>query len=141
MRLFIFALLMVTPLFAFASSPDHGGVWSFGHFFSEVARYGSDISDFIFIEVPDLAHRAYAYMVAFYIYVKIQVTIESLQFAVGVAKVIMSDMGVISGIDNAFNLLPNDTHALLGNYGIIRALNIMIEAVITRFVFNFSVFK
>lgn len=135
---YLFIILLFFPVVTFAAAPGAGQDWSFGAFFSSVYEFFSDVHDFFFTEVPGLFERAYAYFFEYYILLKIKAMIWSIDFSVGVAKVILSDIGLVSALQNAFDALPQNLYAAFTQLGIPRALNMILEAVITRFVMRFS---
>ncbi|MDO6785908.1 DUF2523 family protein [Neptunomonas phycophila] len=58
-------------------------------------------------------------------------------FAWGVAKVILEDFGITSMIETAWNILPSDTRHLLAFFAVDDALNIILNAAVTKFVLKF----
>jgi hypothetical protein len=135
--LFLMLLLFSAPLFAV--EPTAPSQWTFGSFFSNALSFFNDISDFLFIEIPALFDRLFMYVMYYAILIKIKIYISSLETAFAIAKLLLSNLGVTTALQSAVDMLPTNVHALISQFGIFRAINIVFEAMVARFVLNFSV--
>lgn len=134
--IFISVLFLAFPVFA-VSDGSGSGSWSFGGFFSEVEAFFQMIHHFIFEQIPLMFQRAVEYFYYYAILIKIKSLIFFMKVSFGVAALFLSDIGLASAMNAAVNALPQDMQALVSQLGLIRAINIVIEAYIARYVLQY----
>ena len=134
--LIIASLFFVFPVFA-VSDASGSGSWSFGGFFSEVEAFFEMIRLFIFEQIPLMFQRAVEYFYYYAILIKIKSLIFFMKISFGVAALFLSDIGLASAMNSAASALPQDMQALVSSLGLIRAINLVIEAYIARYVLQF----
>lgn len=134
----ILVLLLFYSIPSFAISDASGsGSWSFGGFFSEVEAFFEMIHNFIFTQIPLMFQRAVEYFYYYSILIKIKSIIFFMEISFGVAALFLADIGLASAMNSAVSALPQDMQALVSSLGLIRAINIVIEAYIARFVLQY----
>ena len=136
--------LLTLFLFLFSSSviaADTPTVdWSFGEFFTSVSNFFIAVEYFIFEAIPQMIDDLKIYMTFWVIKIYIQMKMSSVEMSFAVAELLLSHFGFSSLFDSALSSLPADTKALISQYGLIRAINIIIEAYIARFILNLGWF-
>lgn len=67
----------------------------------------------------------------------IELKLSSLKFAWGVAKSVLADVGVFTALQSAWSGLSGDALSVLNFFGIPAAVNVLLNAGMTRFVMRF----
>lgn len=87
--------------------------------------------------VYTFATDAMAYFVEAAVYGYLKLLNWAIPFAWGVAKTILNDFGVNTMLDAAWNSLPNDSVSILKFFKIDDAINLILNAAVTKFVLRF----
>jgi len=132
MKLVLFFALGFSSFGVFAAD----GGWSFGGFFSEVAVFFSDVQWFIFDYIPQLVDRLHTYLVYYIIMLKLNMFKASVEFSFSIAQLILSDIGFAVLLEQLANALPVDVKAFCIQAKIFNGINLVIEAMIARFVMD-----
>ena len=126
-RLFVFALLFL-PFFTFADSS--------GSFFTYVTDAFNNILDFFFVDIPSAIDRFFAWLVKYYIYLKLKAMVFGVELAHEVAVGVLELLELNDVINKSANALPNNVKALVINFGFFDALALVIEAFFTRLAYS-----
>ncbi|HFQ4956320.1 TPA: DUF2523 family protein [Vibrio vulnificus] len=86
---------------------------------------------------PNFIERMFAYLIEFSIYIKWYFNLEMLKFAYGVSQALISNIGLDSLISNAVDRLSPEYQNILQAFGMLRAISLICEAAVLRFVLNF----
>jgi len=129
-KLILITFVLFTPS-AFAND------WSFGEIFSTVDALATNVTTFFFDDVPNLIDRAMAYFFELLIYVQIKTTIYAMQTGFTVAKLIVSDFGIVQMVETFAGQLPADIRHAAVKMNIFNAFNLIVEAYIARFVISY----
>ncbi len=111
--------------------------WTFGTFFGHVEDYLYEFYTFFSVSVPAMLQRATEYFYYWMILSRINSMLFFMDVSFSIAEMLLSDIGLASVMNGALASLDQDMRALISQLGIIRAINILIEAWIARFVFSF----
>ncbi|MHA7001289.1 DUF2523 family protein [Aeromonas schubertii] len=87
-------------------------------------------------EVPGIFHRMTAWFVEVYALAVISMKLQAIEFAYLVAKQIMMDLNLSGALESALSFLPSSVKWALVELNILNALNIIMNAWLTRFVMN-----
>jgi len=129
-KLILIIFVVFTPS-AFAND------WSFGEIFSTVDALATNVTSFFFNDVPNLLDRMMAYFFEFIIYVQIKTSIYAMQTGFTVAKLIVSDFGLVQMIEQFAGQLPSDMRYAADKMKIFDAFNLIVEAYVARFVISY----
>ncbi|MBV7296617.1 DUF2523 family protein [Enterovibrio paralichthyis] len=124
------ALFAVAP-YSFAD--DQSVVTYFTDAYDWIVNVLEEISAFI-TGIPDFIERSVAYMIEASVLIKVKMMIHTVDFAYGVAQHILVDLSIDSLLRRAISSLPSEYQGLFGAVGLFKAINIIIEAAVTRFV-------
>lgn len=127
----IFVIFIVFTPSAFASD------WSFGEIFSIVDTLNTNVSTFLFDDVPDLFTRFFAYVIEFIIYMTIKMKIAGIELAFYIAHLVLSDFGFVQLIENLAGQLPTDIRYAAVKMRIFDAFNLIVEAYIARLAMSY----
>ncbi|WP_415721607.1 DUF2523 family protein [Photobacterium ganghwense] len=86
---------------------------------------------------PTFFERMFAYLIEFAVYVKFYLFLQTLEFAHGVAQALISNIGLDSLVSDAIGGLSSEHRQVFAAFGVLKAITIMMEAAVTRFVLNF----
>ena len=111
--------------------------WSFGEVFSTIDALYTTVTTFFFDEVPSLIDRAMAYFLELLIWIQIKGTMFAMQTGFTIAKIIVSDFGIIQMVEQFAGKLPSDIRYAAVQMKIFSAFNLLIEAYIARFVMSY----
>ncbi|WP_440053035.1 DUF2523 family protein (plasmid) [Pseudoalteromonas sp. T1lg65] len=129
--LLISAFLFLSPV-ALASHYDgYQGVFSF------MNDFVSDIWDFLDTDLPNFITRFFAWFVEYATLLRLKIELETIKFSWQVSKNIIENFQIASRITSAANQLPADVRAALVDMRAFDALNVVIQALITRYVMRF----
>lgn len=132
-------LLCILFLPAFAYAADDSGSW-YDFILDFFNWIGGVIADFVstFLEgISATIHRALAYFIEWAVIVKLYLYLGSLEMAYGIAGEIANDLNLFGYLTEAIALLPPDVKYAMNFWGLPNALNIIIQALLTRFVMDF----
>lgn len=88
-------------------------------------------------DVPDFTKRMLAYIFEKAVVVKLYIELETMKLAWSVAKQILANLEIASKITSLANALPQDIRAAIVDMRLFDALNIVLNAVLTRFIMRF----
>lgn len=94
------------------------------------------ISDFFTTGIFQFFSDLWAYSVTQLIILYFKIQLEALKFSWGIAQGVISGMGVNNLIQNSWSGIPVDVQATLNFFRIPEAVNLLISAVVTRFVMS-----
>ncbi|WP_415721573.1 DUF2523 family protein [Photobacterium ganghwense] len=86
---------------------------------------------------PTFFERMFAYLIEFAVYVKFYLFLQTLEFAHGVAQALITNIGLDSLVSDAIGGLSGEHRQVFAAFGVLKAITIMMEAAVTRFVLNF----
>lgn len=129
MKYLIFILFFAFIPSAFAADGLAG-------FAQDIVDYGEYIKFFITDGIPSFFERVAAWAVQFYVYLKFTIYLESIKFSWGVAKVILQDLSITQHLESMFNYLPSSLRAFAFDCRIVDAINVVLNAYVTRIVFR-----
>jgi len=129
-KLIVVIFIVFTPS-AFASD------WSFGEIFSIVDTLNTNVSTFLFDDVPDLFTRLFAYVIEFIIYMTIKVKITGIELAFYIANLVLSDFGFVQLIESLAGQLPTDIRYAAVKMRIFDAFNLIVEAYLARLAMSY----
>lgn len=150
-RCSLFLLLFLVPFAVLAneSGGDSGGLLDFswlGNLLQSIADYFYSFVEWVkdlfhelrllFVNLPDFIERAFAYLIEWAVMLKVKFMLHSIEFAHSVAVHIIQSVNLDGLISSAMAKLPPDLRATFGALGIFKAITMMLEAVVTRFVLN-----
>ncbi|KKK96221.1 hypothetical protein LCGC14_2664920, partial [marine sediment metagenome] len=102
-----------------------------------IGDFFSDIWSFLDDDVPNFFERMLAYVVEKITLMKIAAQLEALKLAWSVAKTIMENFQLASKVLSAANGLPQDVKAALVDMRFFDGFNIIIQALLARYVMRF----
>ncbi|ELB2763879.1 DUF2523 domain-containing protein [Vibrio alginolyticus] len=86
---------------------------------------------------PTFIERAFAYIIELYAYLQFYVALQTVEFAYGVAQALITNIGLDSLLTDAISRLPSEYHSTFQALGFLKAITIICEAAVVRFVLNF----
>ena len=107
-----------------------GAAQAMGHFFTDIWTFLDD-------DVPNFFERALAFIIEKVTLMRIAAELEAMKLAWSVSKAILENFQVASKIANAANALPQDVKAALVDMRFFDGLNIVIQALVARYVLRF----
>ena len=107
-----------------------GAAQAMGHFFTDIWTFLDD-------DVPNFFERALAFTIEKITLMRIAAELEAMKLAWSVSKAILENFQVASKIANAANALPQDVKAALVDMRFFDGLNIIIQALVARYVLRF----
>ncbi len=127
MKLTLILLLFLFPTFAFAN--DEG-------FFFGVFSFFGDIWLFFTETIPEAIVRFFTWLGTYLIYLKYVMIKNSLIFANSVATNFLFLIDIDQIINEALSLLPSDLKQVAVDIKFFESITLVIEAAITRFVYE-----
>lgn len=106
----------------------------FGAFFTGANKFFDDMALFFLEDTPSMIQRFFAYIIEWAVYLKFYLQLEAVQFAWGVAKLILEDLAFGTQLQSMLAPLPQDVKATMASLRIMDALEILITAHVTRYV-------
>jgi len=131
----IFLLIVLLPVSLYVSAADSNS--GFGGAFQSLIDFATDIMNFFTIAVPSFFHRLTAWAFEAFIYIKFLLYIESIKFSWQVAKLIISDLSISETITSSLSSLSPTIRAVITDLRLIDALNVILNAYVTRMVLRF----
>ena len=128
-----FVSFMLFPFLAFAADSNGG----FGVAFQSIIDFGTDIMNFFTIAVPSFFHRLTAWAFEAFIYIKFLLYVETIKYSWQVAKLIISDLSISETITSSLSSLTPTIRAVLTDLRLIDAVNVVLNAYVTRMVMRF----
>jgi len=102
-----------------------------------VADSFSEMWTFFFDDVPSMFQRATGWIIVWLVKAKIYAQLELMKYSWGVAKVIIADLNIMSQITSQMSLLPQDVRQALVDMRLFDGINLLFQAIMTRFVMRF----
>lgn len=102
-----------------------------------VLDFGSDFFYAITEGVPSMLVRLGAWAFEAAIYLKFMLYLESIKFAWSVAKLVLEDLSISSTLSSFFSGLPPTARAILVDIRFPDAVNVILNAFVTRAVLRF----
>ncbi len=129
-------IILLSSLFVSVSvfADDSGGV---GEFAQTVVDFGSDFWLAITDGVPSMLERLAAWAFEAAIYLQFVLYLESIKFAWAVAKLVLQDLSISSTLSSFFGALPPTVRAILVDIRFPDAVNVILNAFVTRAVMRF----
>jgi hypothetical protein len=120
---------MLTPFFVFSAEyQDTGGA------FQMISDYFQTFQDLVFNDVPNMLQRFTAYVIELAVKVKLAIQLAAIEFAWGVAKQMLLNIGIMSEITAQVGALNQDVKQALVDMRLFDGLNIVLTAHMTRYV-------
>jgi len=135
-RLITFSIFMLFSFSVFASDTSI----SFSGFFEDVASFFNGIWFFLTVEIPTAITNFFVWLISWLIFLKYTMFLHAIEFASQIATSFLDLVELNSMINLAVADLPSDVRSVLVDVGFFEGLTILIEAVITRFVYNMITF-
>ncbi|WP_462174333.1 DUF2523 family protein [Pseudoalteromonas xiamenensis] len=106
-----------------------------------ILKWGNDfLTDFWEMfdsDIPDMITRFFAWLIEYATLIKLKIEFETVKFSWQVAREIIENFQVGSRIASAASSLPKDVQAALVDMRAFDALNVVIQALTTRYVMRF----
>jgi hypothetical protein len=96
-----------------------------------------DYWDFVFTDTPSMIQRFLAFAVEWAVKIQMYIFFESVKMSWGISKAIIENFGVMSQITAQLTLLPQDVRQVIVESRLFDALNLVLNAYVTRFVMRF----
>jgi hypothetical protein len=129
MRFLIVIFLLLFPSFAF--SADFG-------FFTDVNNFFDDVWSFITVTIPEAIESFFVFIATYSLYLKFYFIKESLIFSHTVATSFLDMVDLNQVINSSVSALPGDLKQVVVDIGFFEALTLVVEAGITRFVYQWG---
>lgn len=129
MRILLVVFLLIFPSVAFASGDG---------FFGGVFTFFEDFWYFITVSIPSAVDNFFVYLATYALYLKFYFIKESLEFSHSVAVGFLDMVNIRDVVHNATGALPADLKQVASDIGFFEALTLVVEAMITRFVYQTS---
>lgn len=100
----------------------------------------NEFFDWLFYGIYDFFVEAFAYLVEVLTIWMVKSAIVTTQFAWDVAEQIILDIGVTQALNSAWSTIPGDTASVLAFFAIPDVVNILLSALVTRWVLKFVPF-
>ena len=127
-KLYIAIVIILLTSFS-AVAADSGGITGFAQ---DVINYFSDFWKAITDGIPSLFQRMAAWAIEAALLIQFYLYFEGMKFAWGVAKIILDDLSISSTLASFFGVLPSTTRAILIDIRIPDAINVILNAFVTR---------
>lgn len=106
-------------------------------FINWVSGIFTDAHAFLTDGVPYIVSRTLAYIVEIGVYVKIQGELMMIKVGYSVAHQIIQDFNISAILQPLMSALPSSVQWFLFQSGIVDGMNMVLHAIVTRFVLNF----
>lgn len=134
LKLFICLMILSAPALAADDTSWYSGIFDF---FDWIADAIADFTATFIDGISAFVRRAYAYYIEAAVVIKLYLYVASLELAYGIAQEIANDLNLFGYLSTAISGLPSDVQYIMNLWGIPNAINIVINAYITKFVMNF----
>lgn len=131
MNKFILFLLLLIPFAVLADTKTYEDLAGSSQM---VADSFGEIWTFFFDDTPSMIDRFMAYVVEFVVYLKLVIWKAMLQSSWQIAKLILEDLAIMSQLLAQTNALSPDVTQALVDMRLFDALNLLLQAAMTRFV-------
>lgn len=126
--------MLFIPSLAFANIPVYEGISGLAE---AIGNFFTDIWNFLLADLPSFFNRAMQWFFLELSLFMINAEIESIKFAWSIAKSVMEGFQISSKITAASSALPPDVQAAVVDMRLFDAVNIIIQAYISRYVLRF----
>ena len=127
----LFLLFMLSlPGFGFAAGDGGTG------FFSGVMDFFGGIWSFIWVTIPATINQFFVWLFTYALYLKFYFIKSSLEFSHAVALGFLDMVNISAVVNSAIDSLPSDLKQIALDIRFFDGLTIIIEAAITRFVYQ-----
>lgn len=133
MRIIFFVVFLLTFSFSVHAETYEGVNGAF----KMATHFVTDIWTFLETDVPDFITRFFAWFIEWIILAKLTVEYETIKFSWAVSKQVIENFQIGSKIAAASSALPRDVQAALVDMRAFDALNVVIQAYVSRFVMRF----
>ncbi len=137
MNKFLFFALLFIAVPSFAADTD---TTSWLSFITDSIDWGkgvlNNIDTFFTVSLPNAATRFTAWGIEYYVVLKLKALYAMMTFAYGVAQQISEDLQLSQYLTSAVSGLPSGLKYILNSWGILNAVNFVINCFLTRFVLN-----
>lgn len=130
----ILLIMLFIPSLAFANIPVYEGISGLAE---AIGNFFTDIWNFLLADLPSFFNRAMQWFFLELSLFMINAEIESIKFAWSIAKSVMEGFQISSKITAASSALPPDVQAAVVDMRLFDAVNIIIQAYISRYVLRF----
>lgn len=125
---FIFYIFILFSFPVFAS--DSTG------FFTSVYSFLEAIYTFFVQDIPDMFNRFFAWLVTYFIYLKITGLVWALEFSNSIALSLVEALSITEVINTSVSSLPVDIRNVAIEIGFFDGLTLVIEGFLTRIVYS-----
>ncbi len=132
-KIHIFVFIVFAGFSTNALAADSG----IQEFAQSVLDFGSDFFYAITEGVPNMLVRLGAWAFEAAVYLKFMLYLESIKFAWSVAKLVLEDLSISSTLSSFFSALPPTARAILVDIRFPDAVNVILNAFVTRAVMRF----
>jgi hypothetical protein len=132
-NIFIFFALSFL-FFSFSSYAAESGLQGFAQ---SILDFFSDFWEAITEGIPNLLQRLAAWAFEAAVFLKFLLYLESIKFAWGVAKLVLEDLSISSTLSQFFGALPPTARAILVDIRFPDAVNVILNAYVTKAVLRF----
>jgi hypothetical protein len=102
-----------------------------------ISDTGQTISDFFSTGLYDYTTKAVAWFIRWYAVVWWQVKLEALKISWGLAQELIAYLNISGYLNSAYAALDARTMSMLAFFRIPEAINMIVSAAVTKFVFRF----
>ncbi|WP_462154552.1 DUF2523 family protein [Pseudoalteromonas piscicida] len=132
----LIAVLLFVPALAMATSAPNTYEGTKG-MLDFINDFVTDIWSLWDTDIPEFITRFFAWFVEYYTLLKLKIELETIKFAWEVSKNIIDNFQIGSRIAAAASALPQDMQAALVDMRAFDAVNVVINALVTRYVMRF----
>lgn len=131
--IFVFILIVPTHVLAAESVNSASGITGF---FSQVMSYLHSIADFFLVDLPAAIENFFVYIVAWLLKMKLEGILWSINFSMQIASKFLELVSFAEVVNTLLAGLPNDVRAIASQFAIFEALTMVIEAMLTKFIYG-----
>ena len=136
MKILLFVVFALCSLSISAAGSGENSVDGTMGFFSFASSFFSDISNFLFVTIPESIDKAHIWVTSFLLKLKFFAMYESLKFSHEVALSFLNLIDISSFVNSAISALPQDMKQLASDLRFFESLTLVVEAWITRMVYS-----
>ncbi|WP_281556537.1 DUF2523 family protein [Thalassomonas sp. RHCl1] len=129
-KLFLFSLLLL-PALVYANTQTYQDAAGTSQMLADSI---GDFWTYLFTDTPNMLHRFAAWLLEYWVQLKLYVYLELMKFSWGVAKVIIEDLSIMSQITAQMSLLPIDVRQAFVDMRLFDGINLILNAYVTKFV-------
>ncbi|MBQ4811296.1 DUF2523 domain-containing protein [Pseudoalteromonas luteoviolacea] len=137
MKRYIFVCSCIIILMLYMSTATATQYSGFDGWMDLISDFITDFWEFFDTDLPELVKRFFVWVVQWFILLKLKIELQSIQFAWFIGKQILENFNIGSRIVSAASALPLDMQSALLDMRLFDALNIILNAHISRYVMRF----